>query len=133
MEYSSVERSRSSYREKCFRPFGCYGNVLDYVTKIPRVKVVHGCCPDVFPPPPRKYGWFTRLLQLQNRPARALVTASRRTGIGSYPCTPAIRDGARMRIINYDRVRTNGENPGVIPGAIPGANLAIIIIIINNV
>ena len=24
MEYSSVERSRSSYREKCLRPFGCH-------------------------------------------------------------------------------------------------------------
>ena len=26
MEYSSVDRSRSSYREKCLRPFGCHGN-----------------------------------------------------------------------------------------------------------
>ena len=34
MEYSSVERSRSSYREKCLRPFGCHGNAEIHVYQV---------------------------------------------------------------------------------------------------
>ena len=42
MEYSSVERRRSSYREKCLRPFGCHGNAEIHMSTKFHLHALHG-------------------------------------------------------------------------------------------